>query len=99
MTAAFDDVADPIDQLRAVDELARRLPQLPDAYLRDETGLGFLAAVTRASGRDPYPPPGSSAALAGIQIYLDPDMPPDVLELRWRDGSRAPERIYLGLLR
>lgn len=79
------------DLIRSVDEV----PALPEAYLRDRIHLAFLEAVTRLYGRRPrFADAVEARRFGGIPIYLDADVPPNTLELRWPDG-RPPVRVDL----
>lgn len=89
-----------LSDLVAVQRSLAALPPMPKAYLRDDDRarrhLNVLEAVTRALGRDPFPPvvDGTVDRLTGIPIYLDPDVAPNVLEFRWPDGR--VETVDLG---
>lgn len=75
-----------LDDLLDAQRLIRSLPPLPEAFLRDRVHLDLLAEVARVMGRDPFPSNVAVAKLTGIPIYVDPAIPPGVIEFRWPDG-------------
>lgn len=89
--------AGPLVDLRAAVRLVKEvsLQPLPEAYLHDREHLSWLALVTRAAGREPFPSfaDGSIARLTGIPIFIDPTVEPNVLELRWPDGKVEQIRL------